>query len=85
MSRRKSGDFAESIFDLGLGMLGAAAHGFGVLTKNRQQRKDDRSGHSDIVDDITLGMQAAFERGQEVVDEAVKDLVSPSQQRDAAE
>jgi hypothetical protein len=74
MSKRKAGDFVESVADFWLGMAGAAAHGFGELTKRRQARKDNKSGDGDIVDDFTVGMQAAFEQAQTVVKRAVKDL-----------
>jgi hypothetical protein len=73
MGKRKSGDFAESVTDFWLGMAGAAAHGFGVMTRHRQLRKD-ADDDSDIVDDFTLGMQAAFKRADKVVEDAVKAL-----------
>jgi hypothetical protein len=73
MGTRKSGDFIESVSDFWLGMAGAAAHGFGEMTKRIQDRKE-KTGERDLVGDFTMGMKETFDRAKEVVDRAVQDL-----------
>jgi hypothetical protein len=83
MRERKTGDFIEAVADFWLGMAGAASHGFAEMTKLRQdrKRKEQETGAvpqaGDLVDDFTLGMNAAFGRAKEVVERAVADLGPP--------